>query len=135
MEQCGLVLITKKTWPQSALCSHVEYPSRIHDKAFRFVPKTKSQPSATGRFEKEKQRYELALTFAKKNRSKLYIACSDMEHQNTMDAGPDMTHLLHGHPPGPYGLRRSQRLKKYNFCSESPFPLLPLRRLGIGWFC
>ena len=48
MEQCGLVLITKKTWPQSALCSHVEYPSRIHDKAFRFVPKTKSQPSAEG---------------------------------------------------------------------------------------
>ena len=135
MEQCGLVLITKKTWPQSALCSHVEYPSRIHDKAFRFVPKTKSQPSAEGSIWKGGAAAWARSDFCKKSRSKLYIACSDMEHQNTMDAGPDMTHLLHGHPPGPYGLRRSQRLKKYNFCSESPFPLLPLRRLGIGWFC
>lgn len=48
MEQCGFVAMIKKTWPQSELCGHMEYPSRIHDKVFRFVPKTKSQPSAAG---------------------------------------------------------------------------------------
>ena len=48
MEQCGVVAMIKKTWPQSELCGHMEYPSRIHDKVFRFVPKTKSQPSAAG---------------------------------------------------------------------------------------